>query len=154
MRIPGSTTVRHVARRIHNRLIPGTVVLMYHRIVYFPSDPFRLNVTPQHFAEQLEIIRTLGQPMPLPRLVQALPNRTQRRRTVVITLDDGYADNLIHAVPLLEQYEIPATIFVATGGLIEGREFWWDELERLVLRPGTLPPPYGCVCRDRPKNGT
>jgi peptidoglycan/xylan/chitin deacetylase (PgdA/CDA1 family) len=58
---------------------------------------------------------------------------------VVLTFDDGYADNLYNAKPLLEHYDIPATVFVITGYIGREREFWWDELDRLFLRPDTLP---------------
>jgi peptidoglycan/xylan/chitin deacetylase (PgdA/CDA1 family) len=58
---------------------------------------------------------------------------------VVVTFDDGYADNLHNAKPLLERYGIPATVFLTTGYVGSEREFWWDELERLLLKPGTLP---------------
>jgi peptidoglycan/xylan/chitin deacetylase (PgdA/CDA1 family) len=57
----------------------------------------------------------------------------------MVTFDDGYADNLLHAAPLLERYEVPATVFVTTGRLGEDGEFWWDDLERMLLRPGRLP---------------
>jgi peptidoglycan/xylan/chitin deacetylase (PgdA/CDA1 family) len=60
-------------------------------------------------------------------------------RALVVTADDGYADNLAHAVPLLEQHDVPATVFVTSGYVNSGREFWWDELDRLLLHPGTLP---------------
>jgi peptidoglycan/xylan/chitin deacetylase (PgdA/CDA1 family) len=59
--------------------------------------------------------------------------------TVVVTIDDGYAETLARALPLLERYEIPATVFVATGHLGSAREFFWDSLERLLLSPGELP---------------
>jgi peptidoglycan/xylan/chitin deacetylase (PgdA/CDA1 family) len=57
----------------------------------------------------------------------------------VISFDDGYADNLEQAKPWLEAYEIPATVFVAAGQVGQQEEFWWDELDRLLLQPGTLP---------------
>jgi peptidoglycan/xylan/chitin deacetylase (PgdA/CDA1 family) len=41
---------------------------------------------------------------------------------------------------LLARYGIPATVFVTAGQVGRGREFWWDELDRLLLQPGTLPP--------------
>ena len=61
------------------------------------------------------------------------------RRSIVITFDDGYADNLYNAKPLLERYKIPATVFVTSGHIYAQEEFWWDELDRVLLQPGTLP---------------
>jgi peptidoglycan/xylan/chitin deacetylase (PgdA/CDA1 family) len=58
---------------------------------------------------------------------------------VVVTFDDGYVNNLVNAKPLLERYDVPAAVFVAGGPSDEGLEFWWDELERLLLAPGVLP---------------
>jgi peptidoglycan/xylan/chitin deacetylase (PgdA/CDA1 family) len=58
---------------------------------------------------------------------------------VVVTFDDGYFDNLRNAKPLLESHDVPATVFVAAGFVGHKREFWWDELGRLLLRPGVLP---------------
>jgi peptidoglycan/xylan/chitin deacetylase (PgdA/CDA1 family) len=58
---------------------------------------------------------------------------------VVVTFDDGYADNLHHARPLLERNEVPATVFLTSGAIGSSREFWWDELERILLQPGALP---------------
>ena len=42
-------------------------------------------------------------------------------------------------MPLLEQHAILATIFLTTGAIASGREFWWDELERVLLEPRDLP---------------
>jgi peptidoglycan/xylan/chitin deacetylase (PgdA/CDA1 family) len=42
-------------------------------------------------------------------------------------------------MPLLQRYEIPATVFVTAGQVESLREFWWDELDRLLLQPGMLP---------------
>jgi len=94
-------------------------------------------VTPQHFAEQLEVLRQHAEPVSLRELVRKLRDGKLPRRGVVLTLDDGYTDNLYHAKPLLEHYRIPATAFVTTGHL--GSEFWWDELARILLAPTTLP---------------
>jgi peptidoglycan/xylan/chitin deacetylase (PgdA/CDA1 family) len=59
---------------------------------------------------------------------------------VVVTFDDGYAEVATRAVPMLERHRLPATVFVTTDTLDAAREFWWDELERIVLATAVLPP--------------
>ncbi len=117
---------------------PG-LILLYHRIAELRSDPQLLAVTPQHFAQHLEVLRDQGRPVSLPQLRPALRDRRLPRHAIAVTFDDGYADNLDCGKPLLERYEIPATVFVATSYLGGDREFWWDDLERLLLLPGRLP---------------
>jgi len=118
---------------------PEVVILAYHRVFEASSDPQLLCVTPQHFAEHLEHLRRHYRIMSLCDLARALREGLLQKRAVVITFDDGYADNLLNAKPLLERYEAPATVFVATGYVGRGREFWWDELERLLLWTPQLP---------------
>jgi len=71
-------------------------------------------------------------------------DRTRRNEPlpVAITFDDGYADNLHVAAPLLAERGLPATFFVVSGMIGSGREFWWDELEGLLLRRAPLPPEF------------
>ena len=61
---------------------------------------------------------------------------------VLLTFDDGYADNHHYALPLLEEHGLQALFYIASGYIGSQREFWWDELERLLLlnpeMPGTL----------------
>jgi peptidoglycan/xylan/chitin deacetylase (PgdA/CDA1 family) len=112
---------------------------MYHRVTELPNDPHILAVTPAHFAEQMEVVRKHYIPIQLQELVEALRDGDVPDRGVVVTFDDGYADNLYEARSWLERYEIPATVFVTAGYVGSRREFWWDELDRLLLQPGTLP---------------
>lgn len=139
MRIRGLGRLKRVTQQIKNRFAPGGLILLYHRVTEVPSDPFKLCVTPRHFAEQLEVLKQHSNPMSLQQLVQSVRDGKCPKRSVAVTFDDGYTDNLYEAKPLLEQYDIPATVFVATGNLEHEREFWWDELERVLLQPGTLP---------------
>src|SRR5215472_8230188 len=112
------------------------VILLYHRVAAIGSDPWALCVTPQSFAEHLEVVRKC-EPI---RLDQVKPSGWfgSRRPRVAITFDDGYADNLHTAKTILERYDIPATVFLVTGYIGENREFWWDELEKIVFGPETL----------------
>ena len=61
------------------------------------------------------------------------------RNAVAVTFDDGYADNLYNAKPLLETAGVPAQVFVVAGSLTTEREFWWDELEHILLHTPNLP---------------
>lgn len=131
--------VKHTVRQVKNQLFPGALILMYHRVAEVDSDPWSLCVTPKNFAEQLEVLRKYGSPLHLQQLTKRLSDRKSFHRSIVVTFDDGYADNLYQAKPLLEKYDIPATVFVTTGGIGQKQEFWWDELDRLLLQPSILP---------------
>jgi peptidoglycan/xylan/chitin deacetylase (PgdA/CDA1 family) len=72
-------------------------------------------------------------------LVDAMKQGSLPQRAVAITLDDGYADNFKHAYPLLQSAGIPATIFVSSEQVDTSHEFWWDDLERVLLLPKRLP---------------
>jgi peptidoglycan/xylan/chitin deacetylase (PgdA/CDA1 family) len=131
--------LQQTARRVRDIIAPGPLILLYHRVAEVDMDPWCLCVSPKHFAEHLEVIRKYGNAIGLGQLVQALQAGKLSGRSVVITFDDGYADNLHNARPLLERYDAPATIFVTGGYVGQEREFWWDQIEGLLLEPGTLP---------------
>src|SRR5215467_4451596 len=100
------------------------LILMYHRIAELQSDPWGLAVSPRHFAEHLEVLRRHGQPRPLAQTVKALQRQgLPGGRPLVVTFDDGYADNLYNAAPLLDRYDVPATVFLTTGYIDGAREF-------------------------------
>ncbi len=98
-----------------------------------------LCVTPQRFAEHLQVLRQRTRPLGLKELIQALQQGIEPELAAVVTFDDGYADNLHSARSLLERFDTPATVFVTSGYVGSQREFWWDEIERLLLQPGSLP---------------
>jgi len=87
----------------------------------------------------MEVLRKHFNPLSLRQLVERLGTGELPPRSVVVTFDDGYADNLKNAKSLLNRQDVPATVFVSTGNLGADREFWWDELERLLLHGQRLP---------------
>lgn len=106
-----------------------SIVLMYHRVVAADRDPYELVVQPDNFAAQIDVLARLADVVPL----TAIRERSRGRR-VAITFDDGYADNLEVARPVLERAHVPATVFVASDVMKAGAtEFWWDRLEDLLL---------------------
>jgi peptidoglycan/xylan/chitin deacetylase (PgdA/CDA1 family) len=133
MRIPGFKTVRQSARWLRSRFLCGGLILGYHRIASITHDPHQICIDPANFAEQLEALRRYAHPLSLQEVVQGLHHGTLPRRAIALTFDDGYADVLYHALPLLEQFEIPATLFVVTGRL--GETFRWDKAEPEATAP-------------------
>jgi len=130
---------RSVGRAILRRLSAKAVILMYHRVVDVERDPWGLCVSPKNFAEHLAVLCRRAHPISLKELTRCHGRGRVPRRGIVVTFDDGYADNLYQAKPLLERYQVPATVFITTGQLGSGRGFWWDELERILLEPRRLP---------------
>jgi len=138
--IPVKKRLLGISNWLRREFSSQAIILLYHRVVELPSDPLLLSVGPQHFAEHLEILRKYCCPISLKDLVKAKEKKSIPPKGVVITFDDGYADNLYEVKPLLERFGIPATAFIITGYAGGERFFWWDELERLFLQPGKLPP--------------
>ena len=122
------------------RLLAGrAIILLYHRVIELSSDPQWLCASPSQFAEQLDVLRRHYYPLHLTELCQRLEKGKVPRKAVVVTFDDGYADNLYYAKPLLEKFDIPATVFVTTEKIDKQDEFWWEELERYLLQSEMLP---------------
>jgi len=113
---------------------------MYHRISNISVEPNWLAVSPENFARQLEHIQRNCRPLRLLDLAEALKNNSIPPRSVVVTFDDGYLDNFTEALPLLESFRVPATVFVTAGHIGSPREFWWDELPRLIMLTPNVPP--------------
>ncbi|HZG23378.1 MAG TPA: polysaccharide deacetylase family protein [Chitinophagaceae bacterium] len=124
------------------------IVLMYHRIAEVGIDPWQLAVTPQNFEQQLQVLRKTNLVIPVTELADRLTARSFPHNSVSITFDDGYIDNLQFAKPLLEKYECPATFFIATGYVGARHEFWWDELERIILKAPLLPGNFSMYIND------
>jgi peptidoglycan/xylan/chitin deacetylase (PgdA/CDA1 family) len=126
-------------RKLKRRFKPGGVILMYHRVANLSSDFYSLAVSPDHFAQHLEYIRRACYPMSLIDLADAVQEHSLPNRAVAITFDDGYSDNFSQARPLLQAAQIPATVYVSSDYIDSSREFWWDDLERILLTSTHLP---------------
>ena len=129
----------HPTRYIKKFIYYNAIILMYHRVTELKYDPWSMAVKPKHFAEHMDIISKHGNPISLQKLRKNLQDNKPILKSIVVTFDDGYADNLINAKPILERYNIPTTVFVATQYIDQKRQFWWDELGRLLMQTVNLP---------------
>ncbi|HTY65567.1 MAG TPA: polysaccharide deacetylase family protein [Alphaproteobacteria bacterium] len=101
-------------------------VLMYHRVAPRAAGPLaHLTISPERFAWQMAKLREGGfAPQRQAEVAAWLGGRgTLSGRAVVVSFDDGYAENVEHAFPVLEKLRIPAVTFVVTGKL-GGRNDW------------------------------
>lgn len=56
-------------------------------------------------------------------------------RYFMVTFDDGYFNNIL-ALDVLREFRVPATFFISTGHVRDGKSFWWDALGRQLTSAG------------------
>ncbi len=122
---------------LSSRMSGRNAVLLYHRVDRKEHDHFNLCVTPENFDRQMAVLAESGSVIPLCEMVEKHRNGQLQTGEVSITFDDGYLDVLDTALPILEKYQLPATLFVTTGNL--GSAFWWDTLAAIIRQPTQLP---------------
>lgn len=114
-------------------------VLMYHGVVA-DEDPLAqgdwLQVRQREFRAQMAYLAEHCQVCSLDDILTGAPHGAGRLR-VLITFDDGYANNLHLALPVLQEFRFPALIFLVTAYVDSNKLFWWD---RLHLACGDTPP--------------
>ena len=117
---------------------PHGVILIYHRVATPAADPWGIAVSPHNFATHMEILRAFAVPRTLGDFASRLETASGPERSIVVTFDDGYTDNL-GALPVLEANEVPATIFIVSRAVGNPQAFWWDALTRIFLETPVLP---------------
>ena len=117
------------------RFFPGNQarILTYHSVSNFPSEkaiPYD-NVPPELFRTHMEILArdrfNVISLRDLARIIEV--NREIPPRTIAITFDDGYKNNHLNALPVLEEMGFKAAFFVIAGGLGMNEPFkhlLWD----------------------------
>ncbi len=113
-------------------------VLMYHRVVDDGCSPILRGllsgaITCSAFRRQLDY---LGRHYEVVGLDELLAQRDDPGGKVAITFDDGYADNYLHAMPLLKERQMPATVFMIAGLMESGSGVWRDRLARTIADKG------------------
>ena len=70
-----------------------------------------------------------------PDLIAGLP---PDGKYALITFDDGYFNNSL-ALPILKEFNVPATFFISTNHVLQNKSFWWDVLYRERIAQGAPP---------------
>jgi len=127
-------------RFLANRLSPAgpgarLSILIYHRVLPEPDPLFPGEATVKCFDAQMSLLRSIFHVLPLHEAVERLQAGTLPARAAAITFDDGYADNLTHALPILQKHGLHATFFIATSYLNGGRMFNDTVIESIRRSP-------------------
>lgn len=98
-------------------------ILMYHRVLPEPDplQPSEPCVT--QFRWQMELLKEHFNVLPVSEAIDLLSKDTLPPRSACVTFDDGYADNLSIALPVMAELKIRPTVFVASGYLDGGIMF-------------------------------
>ncbi|OAM92772.1 Peptidoglycan/xylan/chitin deacetylase, PgdA/CDA1 family [Pelosinus fermentans] len=110
---------------IYQHLKKEVPILMYHRIALIPND--RNTVSPLMFEQQLQYLKKHGYTtISLQDLYYHFTNNSPLpSKSILLTFDDGYEDNLINALPLLKKYGMTATVCVISNWI--GKENGWEQ---------------------------
>lgn len=123
-------------------------IFIYHRVLPAPDPLFPGEVDAAQFDAQVAWITRWFTVLPLAEAVRRMQQGSLPPGAAAITFDDGYADNLQHAEPVLRRHGASATLFVATG-FLDGGCMWNDRVIEAVRRtrqtvldlPDLLPQP-------------
>ena len=116
----------------------GFPILEYHQVTDAPLDPdFEVyNVPPAEFAAQLDYLQAEGYTtITLQDFMRAVHGKsTLPAKPIVLTFDDGYADNYSTMLPILEAHAMTAVIYVITNELGKKNYLTVDELKDMQRR--------------------
>jgi peptidoglycan/xylan/chitin deacetylase (PgdA/CDA1 family) len=109
------------------------VILMYHGVSNEKRsgllDRDGKHIDMELFRRHLDVLSRKRKVVPLAVMAEALTNGEDVRGLVAITFDDGYLDNVECAAPVLTDYKLCATFFLATGFIGANRWAWVDRVE-------------------------
>lgn len=113
-------------------------VLTYHRVDYPERTPQLypglISATPDMFRKQMAYLAGKYHVVSMEAVLAACRGQAMLPpQAVLITFDDAYNDFARYAWPILQQYQLPATLFVPTAYPdCPERAFWWDRLYRAL----------------------
>ncbi len=135
-----SKTIKPVIRFAENLFNVPAVVLLYHRVDNLQTDLQQLAVSPKHFDEQIAFLRANYNLITIDEFYTKLHHKSPfDPDTIILTFDDGYADNYTQALPILEKHAAQALFYITTSKLNTKEILWWDALEYIFVDLPNLP---------------
>jgi peptidoglycan/xylan/chitin deacetylase (PgdA/CDA1 family) len=112
-------------------------ILAYHRVLdwdqnSFPFDEGVISATIEGFRQQMKFVRANFDVISF----ADLGGCRWPKRPLIITFDDGYRDNYTNAFPILKEFGLKATMFLASGHIGSPELFWWDQIAYCIKHTG------------------
>jgi peptidoglycan/xylan/chitin deacetylase (PgdA/CDA1 family) len=102
-------------------------ILCYHR-VGIGGIPLFSELSPERFDAQMRYLRRCYRIISLDKLCDEMQSGGFRENAVVVTFDDGYIDLFAYAMPALDRYKIPATVYLPVYSIETGQVPWYDKI--------------------------
>ena len=131
------------------------VILTFHRVEPVAPAAFApnrlLSITPAFLDTTLRELDARGfEVIGLDAVAERIAEPGGRPPFAVLTFDDGYRDNVVHARPVLARHGAPWTLFVTSDFADQTGRLWWIELERAVARLDVVRVEVGARSLDLP----
>lgn len=129
-------------RRVHRGRL---IILCYHRVLPVAELGNRLYqpgmiTDKDRFRDQADYLARHYEVVPLDRLArEEFDFPVDNRQYCAITFDDGWRDNYVHAMEILAERGLPATVFLTTGNVGTRKRFWPERLATALDRAGAAP---------------
>lgn len=115
-------------------------ILMLHRVQNLKKQPFlpndHLSLSPEFLDKTILSLKASGfEFISMDELAERVQNPEKYSKTkpfISITLDDGYRDNLINAVPVFRRHQVPYMIYIAPALTEAKAPLWWEDLELII----------------------
>jgi peptidoglycan/xylan/chitin deacetylase (PgdA/CDA1 family) len=121
------------------REAPGLIVIAFHSLcrsraqLHDPAIVSDQNVCVDDLRALVETVLASGYTIVSPQdVADGLPSVG---KFAMLTFDDGYFNNVL-ALDVLDEFQVPAAFFIASGHVLQGKGFWWDAVSRELLRAG------------------
>ena len=121
--------MRNFIYKTRKALWPKLVILCYHRIENYTSDPVKITVSEKNFLEHIKFLKEFAKIISPNQLFESLKNRKNLpRRSVLLTFDDGYP-SYEATMDLLIKESISAIFFIS----LRKKQYWWDILSKILF---------------------
>ncbi len=116
--------------------LPVLTILTYHSVsdvaLDYPCDAEVVDATPAQFRDHLELLQQRFNVIGVDELVAAYRGKSLPPNAAMITFDDGYRSCHDVVLPMLQEYGLRATFFIATEYVKARRLYWWDRINFLL----------------------